>query len=68
MGQLGEALGTRAALERPLTRVRPQMDLKVGQLTERLIADVALVMHFSVLFAQRIRQRTMASSGSVSGE
>lgn len=59
--QLGEALGADVALERPLARVGAQVHLEVGQLAERLVAHVALVVHLAVLLLQRVRQRSVTA-------
>lgn len=61
MSQLREALAARLALERSLAGVRAQVHLQVRQLTERLAAHVALVVHFPILFANRIRQRPVTA-------
>lgn len=57
MRQLREAFGADVALERSLTGVRSEMNLKIRQLTEGLTADVALVVHLPVLLLKWIRQR-----------
>lgn len=61
MSQLCKALAARFAFERPFAGVRSQMDFQVGQLTERLAAHVALVVHFTVFLADRIRQRPVTA-------
>jgi hypothetical protein len=60
VGQLGEALGADVALEGPLARVRPQVDLEIRELAEGLAADVALVMHLAVLLLEGVGQGPVA--------
>lgn len=67
VGQLGEGLGADVALEGPLARVRPEVDLEVGELAEGFAADVALVVHFTVTFAQRVRETSVAAGAWGSG-
>lgn len=61
VSELCEALGTRVAFERPFASVHTQMHLEIRQLAERFRALFALVYDFSVLFAQRIRQRFVST-------
>lgn len=49
MSQLSETLGANVTLEWSLAGMSPQVHLEIRQLAERLAADVALVVHFSVL-------------------
>lgn len=58
--ELREALSADITLEGPLARVCPEVHLEVRQLTEGLAAHIALVVHFTVLLLERIRQRPVA--------
>lgn len=60
MRELRETLGADIALEGSLAGVRPEMHLKIRQLTKGLAAYIALVMHLAVLLLERIRQRPVA--------
>lgn len=61
MSQLCKTLPTCLAFEWPLAGVRSQVYFQVGQLTKRLAAYVALVVHFSVFLADRIGQRPVST-------
>jgi hypothetical protein len=60
---MGETLGADVALEGALAGMRPQVSFQVAQLTERLLANVALVVQFVVLLLQRVRQRSASGRG-----
>lgn len=55
VGQLRETLGTHVTLKGTLSRVSAQVNLEVAQLSKRFIADVALIMHFSIFLLEGIR-------------
>lgn len=61
MSQLSEALGADVTVEWALACMRPQVHLQVGELTKGLEASIALVVHLSVLFTQRVRQRPVTA-------
>lgn len=61
MSQLRETLAARFAFKRPFARVRSQVHFQIGQLTERLATHVALVVHFTIFLADRIRQRSVTA-------
>ena len=48
MSKLGEALFARDAHKRTLACVRAQVNLQITQLTKRFVADITLVVHFTV--------------------
>jgi len=63
MRQLCEALRAHITLEGSFAGMGPQMHLEVAQLPKGLAAYIALVVHFAILFLQRIGQRSVAPGG-----
>ena len=53
-------------MERPLSSVSAQMDLEIAELSEVLVAVVALVLDATVALLQRIRQRLVAARMTLS--
>ena len=61
MSKLCKRFWTSLTSEGPLTGMRPQMNFKVGELAEHLVAGVAPVLQLVVLLAERIWQRLVTS-------
>ena len=56
VSQLGEGLAAGVALEGPLSAVRPQVNLQVGELAKDLATMLAFVLDLAVFLLQGIGQ------------